>query len=101
MIPRFGSIGAASATALSFFSIWFIRLSHSRKKVLHIEIDLLANIISYCLLLVECILSLSDEFYYFLIEAAILIVIVLINMRNIVPTIKLIILKLKKREKEL
>lgn len=85
LIRFFGVLGAAVATLVSYAVVWIMRLIHS-KKILPIKINLWSDITSYVLLGVEIVLMLYVDKALNVWAMAVMLVIVLINIRMLLKT---------------
>lgn len=56
-IPIFGALGAAVATSISYFEVFLMRLVQS-KKYIKLQIDLVRDIISYALIVIQAVMLL-------------------------------------------
>lgn len=83
LIPKWGSIGAAAATSLSYISVWVYSLYLSRK-IIKLSINLRKDIICYILLLIECIVMVSAiKYYNYILSFLLTIVIYILNCKEI------------------
>ena len=57
LVPFIGALGAAIATAVSYIIVWIFRLYHT-KRFMDIKINILRNVISYIILIVQAIMIL-------------------------------------------
>ena len=85
LIFKVGVIGAAIATAISYFVVWLIRLAYL-KKYIYIKISMLKNSISYVLLCIQAcvILLIRDDIIMYVLEAALFLIIMGIYMTQII-----------------
>lgn len=60
LIPKWGAMGAAIATMISYFVVWFIRVINSRK-IMRVVSDYRRSVISYFLLVGEIVFLCSDN----------------------------------------
>lgn len=84
LIPLYGINGAAIATAISFASIWAIRLLCS-KKYINWKLKLRTHILSYILLVIQVILEHGDGFIYWM--QIIIVLLLLFVYKNEMKTI--------------
>ena len=63
MIPIYGAIGAAIATAISFAAIWIIRYTCA-KRYINFKINLIRDIFAYILLCVQIIFERMEGYGY-------------------------------------
>lgn len=83
-----GPLGAAIATLIAYFLVWYIRLEHVRKHI-NIKINLKRDMCSYLLLILQGIILFIYEnniFLLYLIEFFLFIVIVLLYYRDLMVT---------------
>lgn len=99
LVYYFGPIGAAVATAVSYFVVWLIRLKHA-KKYIKIRIKLLRDFMAYILLLFQSLLlfKLSDGFILYLLEFVMIAMIVVLFKNEIVEVVKHFIGRVSKKE---
>lgn len=57
-IPIFGALGAAVATSISYFEVFLVRLVQS-KKYIKLQIDLVRDITSYALIVIQAVMLLA------------------------------------------
>ena len=57
LVPKFGTIGAAFSTAVSYIEAWIIRLIQSRKYV-YLKINIIRDCVSYMLLIAQSVILL-------------------------------------------
>lgn len=98
LIPKVGIIGAAIATCFSYITTWLIRLIHSRK-ILSFKISMITNISSYILVIGQAVVLIMDLKYSFIIGLVILLIITIINCKDILNSdlIKNYLLRFKRR----
>lgn len=77
LIPKYQDMGAAIATALSFYLIWAIRYYCSRKYILF-RVNLIRDTISYVLLAIQVIIEHNCSSYYMLFETIVFLAIALL-----------------------
>ena len=65
LIPEYKEIGAAIATAISFFVMWLVRFLYSRKFI-QWRIRILRDVIAYALLVAQAWLCLQNDHKYWL-----------------------------------
>lgn len=79
LIPKYAAVGAAVATAGSFFCVWFIRLVHIRTKIMKLDPSYLNDFMSYVLLLfMVYFISAKDEVSFY-VNMCIAVVLLLLN----------------------
>lgn len=101
LIPRFGIQGAAIATAISFFTIWLVRLVCVRKYIKW-KINIVRDVFAYVLLSIQAVIEHFNNHNYIL-QVAILLVLVLLfikEIKMIVNKVSSIIKRLTKRKEE-
>lgn len=82
--PFIGVLGAAIATAISYFEVWIFRYWHSKRYV-KIKINLIRDLISYFLLVVQSVLLLINiqNIILYMINGIILLVIIILYFKDI------------------
>lgn len=78
LIKLWGIIGAAIATLISYICVWLLRVVNVRK-ILNFNLHLKVNIISYVLVIMEICLVLRNNRLCFVMAAAIVMVVLVIN----------------------
>ncbi|MBR0485627.1 MAG: oligosaccharide flippase family protein [Oscillospiraceae bacterium] len=73
LIPAIGALGAAIATMIGYFSIWFIRTLQMHK-IIKLKADWKSQIFGYALLLGQCIIALNFQQIYWQIPIVILVI---------------------------
>lgn len=96
MIPKMGALGAAVATMISYMVVWITRLVDSRK-ILPIRINYRADILSYLLILVQCVVTYCSFRYWYLISALLCLAVIFINRKVITFVIDIIKTKITTR----
>lgn len=83
--PFIGAMGSAIATTISYIEVWAFRYWHS-KKYITIEIDLVRDIISYTVLIIQSVVILINipELTMYLIEISLFISILIIYSKDII-----------------
>lgn len=83
--PFFGALGAAIATAVSYFEVWIFRYIHSRKYI-RIKINMGRDLITYFMLVLQSIIILLElkTIYLYIIEFCIFILIILLYYGDII-----------------
>lgn len=81
LIPYISALGAAIATAVSFYVVWLGRLVLSRR-YLKFKIKIIRDHIVYALLVLQCIFDHMDNHFY-IGQAAIVLLIALLNVSEI------------------
>ncbi|WP_407450188.1 polysaccharide biosynthesis C-terminal domain-containing protein [Fibrobacter sp.] len=79
LIPKFAAVGAAIATAGSFFCVWFIRLVHIRFKIMKLNPSYINDCVSYALLLLMVYFISTKEGTFFYINICIVVALLLLN----------------------
>ena len=95
MIPIWGGIGAAIATLVSYFVVWFVRLIDSRK-IIKLDIDLNRDIFAYFILLIQVIFMMLDTGSGMLISLVLVVGICVLYRNELIQYISLIIKILKR-----
>lgn len=83
--PYLGALGAAIATAVSYFEVWIFRYLHSRKYI-RIKINICRDLITYFLLVLQSIILLLElnSIYMYILEFSIFILIVILYLKDII-----------------
>lgn len=83
--PLIGVLGAAIATTISYIEVWLFRYWHSKKYV-HIRINLVRDIFSYILLIIQAMVLLYDfsKIILYLIEIILFIGILILYLKDII-----------------
>jgi O-antigen/teichoic acid export membrane protein len=89
LIPRFGALGAATATLVSFIIVWMIRVIYVGKFIAW-KIDFLRDIVAYCLLGIQLVFD-HVEGHFYIGQAVVLIVLVVLYRGVVGKGIRLII----------
>lgn len=79
-IPKFGMVGAAFATLISYFFVWFFRIINTRK-ILDMHLSLTNDFIAYLFIITEIALMLLD--YNMIFVFLIPVIITMLNRKNI------------------
>lgn len=95
LIPMWGIQGAAIATAISFFLIWFIRLICTRKYIKW-RINLVVDIVAYVILVIQVVLE-HFENHNYVGQIICLIILLLLYRKQFLSSMTLIINKFTKR----
>ena len=82
LLKYVGVIGAAIATAVSFFVVWLVRII-SVQKIVKIGVAIVPTVISYSLLLLSVIISTVDIPYVMIYDLAIFVIIIIINIKTL------------------
>lgn len=90
LIPRFGVLGAAIATAVSYIIAWMIRLIVSRKYI-KMRISFRKGIIGYCLVIIQAGIAMTDSHAY-LIQGALILLICITFRSEYTKSLKKIII---------
>lgn len=83
LIPKYKEMGAAAATAFSFFSLWIIRYLYSRRFIKW-KVHMYKGLLSYCLLFTQVVLGLQDSHYIYA-QCLCLVAIIILNIWQILP----------------
>lgn len=87
LVPIIGIQGAAIATAISFFFVWFIRYLTSRK-YMQIEINWPITIASYAILIFQTILLINDYPYSYVINTLLIGLLFILNKNQYIKFVK-------------
>ena len=79
-IPKFGMVGAAFATLISYFFVWVFRIINTRK-ILNMHLSLTNDFIAYLFIITEIALMLLD--YNMIFVFLIPVIITILNRKNI------------------
>lgn len=84
LTPIMGALGAAIATAVSYFEVWIFRYLHSRRYI-KIRVNIFRDLITYFLLVCQSIILLveMENSYLYVLEFGIFILIVLLYFKDI------------------
>lgn len=85
LTPLIGALGAAMATAASYFEVWVFRYWHS-KRYIRIKINLFRDIFSYFLLVIQSVLLLIDiqNILLHILELIVFIIIIILYIKDII-----------------
>lgn len=86
LIPAFGSNGAAIATFISYFVMFFSRFIHTRKWI-RIRINPLNFCLSFVIVLLQCILILAELPYYLIYQCLLFGLILLLNGKRVLTAV--------------
>lgn len=83
--PYMGALGAAIATAISYFEVWAFRYWHS-KKFIKIRINISRDLLSYILLIIQSVIILLDtrSIQLYLIEISIFVIIMILYSKDLI-----------------
>lgn len=99
LIPKFGAMGAAIATLISYVAIWLLRAIDSRK-ILPFKINVKRNILVYIILAAEIVLVCTDNNPYYIVSVVSILAVSLLCRGIIVDVFNLFVGKLGlKKEK--
>lgn len=98
LIPRYGGIGAAFATFVSYLIIFLIRIIHSHRIII-LRVNHLRHIICFLLLLIQIYISLHTDILFNVYELLILLSIFILNTYEIKAIYKSITNFLKSNKK--
>lgn len=84
LTPIMGALGAAIATAVSYFEVWIFRYLQSRRYI-RIRVNIFRDLITYFLLVCQSIILLieMENSYLYVLEFGIFILIVLLYFKDI------------------
>lgn len=82
LIEKIGILGAAYTTLIGFFVTWIIRLFVSQKLV-KIEMSFAKHIFMYIILLFDAVYMYSEYSGYYIVSGAIIIILLLMNIKEI------------------
>lgn len=94
LVYKYGALGAASATAISFGVVWGVRLYNSRT-IVQIEIPFGKVFLNYCIIMIQSICIFTSIQTYLIINGICVIGMVLLNMKEAMSHIKEILARLK------
>ena len=99
LVWRFGVIGAAIATAVSYCVIWVLRMVRVRNYVA-LKINTLRDVVCYAVLLVQAVLLLRfmDSYFLYIAEFGLLVLIVLMNFSVLKMLYKKSIKKISRKQ---
>lgn len=86
MIPAFGANGAAIATFISYFVMFFSRFLHTRKWIC-IRVNPLNFGLSFAVVLLQCILILTELPYYLVYQCLLFAVVLLLNGKKVLSAV--------------
>lgn len=95
-IKRWGAIGGAFTTLISYFIVWIIRL-RSTQSIIQVEYNYLLDSASLILILVETFIVFLNFRYSFIISACIVITIIILNSRRMIDLFSIIVQRRGKR----
>lgn len=84
--PLYGAIGAAVATAISYFVVWAFRYCQS-KKYIKMKINITRDIVSYILLIMQSILILINGLKMYIFVGLVFVIICLLYLNDIILVI--------------
>ena len=84
--PLYGTIGAAVATAISYFVVWAFRYCQS-KKYIKMRINITRDIVSYILLIMQSILILINGLKMYIFVGLVFVIICLLYLNDIILVI--------------
>lgn len=95
--PLIGPLGAAIATAISYFIVWVIRYRHS-KRFIKLKINLYRDLFSYVLLVIQSValLVVSENILLYGVEVGLFIFIILMYIKEILQNLNRISKKNKR-----
>lgn len=95
-IPTMGALGAAIATLISYIVVWAARLYDTRK-ILPITINYKVELISYVLIIVQCIVTYLSDKYWYIVSAILCFSVIVLNRKVIIFVFDMIKVKLPGR----
>ena len=98
LIQFFGALGAAIATAVAYWVVWAIRLNHV-KTYIKFKLRLVRDYFAYSLLVIQSVVLLimeKETISLYTIEAALVVLILLIYLKELKAIIKIISYKVQK-----
>lgn len=97
LLTRIGVLGAAIATAISFFGVWFVRIVFIQR-IVKVEVKILHTVVTYSALFFSAILITLDVQYAQLMSLVLLLLILTVNKDTISYFYKVIRQYLTKRK---
>lgn len=96
--PLLGALGAAIATAISYFVVWAIRYWYS-KRFIKLKVHLVRDIITYILLVVQAVILLivSNDFLLYGIEVGLFLIVVFLYNAEILQFARKLCEKIQRR----
>lgn len=94
LIPKFGAMGAALSTLLSYIIIWFVRVIDS-KRILRFKINVGRNIAVYIVLAAEIVLICTENNPYYVVSIISVIIVCVLCRDVLIDVVKTIFEKLK------
>lgn len=95
LIPLYGAMGAAVATAISYFTMCTLALVFVNKHV-NIKVSYVRNTISYILLVIESIVMILELPYHIMICIVLFITIIVLYYRDFISIITVLLNKIRK-----
>lgn len=92
LIYKFGIMGAAAATFVSYFVCYIIRIADARK-IIYFKVDHIRFAVNTVLLFALCLLQVFSPKFYIPLTALILLIVVLYNFKAIILTVKKVLKK--------
>ena len=86
LIPSFGSNGAAVATFISYFVMFFSRLLHTRKWI-KIRINAVSFCLNFAIVLLQCLLILAELPYYLVYQCLLFGLVLMLNARRVLAAL--------------
>ena len=97
LTPQIGAMGAAIATAVSYCIVWIFRFIHS-KKFIKLRINLMRDVASYVLLLVQTIILLFlDGIQLYFLELLVLTIIIILYKLEIIGLLDKVVKTVQRR----
>lgn len=86
LIPSFGANGAAVATFISYFVMFFSRLLHTRKWI-KIRINAVSFCLNFAIVLLQCLLILAELPYYLVYQCLLFGLVLMLNARRVLAAL--------------
>lgn len=96
MIPSLGAQGAGIATAISYFTVFFVRAVHSRS-FMPFDLKEWKLALNTLIVLAQIVLMLSDAWYNFPLQAVLICALCALNARSLITAVKGILKKFIKK----
>lgn len=96
MIPSLGAQGAGIATAISYFTVFFVRAVHSRS-FMPFDLKEWKLALNTLIVLAQIVLMLSDAWYNFPLQAVLICTLCALNARSLITAVKGILKKFIKK----
>ena len=99
LVPKFQAIGAASATFISYFIVWIIRLIDIKKEI-NLDMKYYKIFISYLIIFIQCIVMTINLKNYLIILIILFFILILVNISDIKFLFRICIERFKKLRRE-